>query len=158
MRAAVLALALLGVPAGAAVAAGPPGATTGNATSVTQSGATVAGTVDPQGMATTYRFEYGTSSSYGLQTAEVDAGSGTGAVDASATLTGLTNDTTYHYRVVATNAMGTTAGPDQIFATLPASQSEQKPMTRCRKGFVRRHGKCVKRRKKHHRRSGHRHG
>src|SRR5438874_6409012 len=84
MRAAVLALALL-VPA-TAVAAAPPSATTGAATSVTQSGATLTGTVDPQGMATTYRFEYGTSSSYGLQTGEVDAGSGTGAVDASATL------------------------------------------------------------------------
>ena len=75
------------------------------------------GTVDPQGMATTYRFEYGTSSSYGLQTAEVDAGSGTGAVDASATLTGLTNDTTYHYRVVATNAAGVTRGSDRTLKT-----------------------------------------
>ena len=115
MRAAVLVLALL-VPA-TAVAAGPPSATTGAASSVTQSGATVSGTVDPQGMATTYRFEYGTSSSYGLQTAEVDAGSGTGAVDASATLTGLTSDTTYHYRVVATNAAGVTRGSDRTLKT-----------------------------------------
>ena len=68
-------------------------------------------------MATTYRFEYGTSSSYGLQTAEVDAGSGTGAVDASATLTGLTSDTTYHYRVVATNAAGVTRGSDRTLKT-----------------------------------------
>src|SRR4051812_19458267 len=80
MRAAALVLALLVVPAAAAVAAGPPSATTGAASSVTQSSATVSGTVDPQGIATTYRFEYGTSSSYGLQTADVDAGSGTGAV------------------------------------------------------------------------------
>ena len=115
MRAAVLVLALL-VPA-TAVAAGPPSATTGAASSVTQSGATVSGTVDPQGMATTYHFEYGTSSSYGLQTAEVDAGSGTGSVDASATLTGLTNDTTYHYRVVATNASGVTRGSDRTLKT-----------------------------------------
>jgi hypothetical protein len=116
MRAAALALALLVVPA-VALAAGPPGATTGTATSVTQSGATVNGTVDPQGMATTYRFEYGTSSSYGLQTAEVDAGSGTGAVDASAVLSGLTSDTTYHYRVVATNAAGVTPGSDRTLKT-----------------------------------------
>lgn len=115
MRAAVLALALL-VPATAA-AAGPPSATTGAASSVTQTSATVSGTVDPQGMATTYRFEYGTSSSYGLLTAEVDAGSGTGAVDASANLTGLTNDTTYHYRLVATNAAGVTRGSDRTLKT-----------------------------------------
>src|SRR5690348_5697075 len=69
MRAALLALVLLAVPA-VAVAAGPPTATTGAASSVMQGGATVSGTVDPQGMATTYRFEYGTSSTYGLQTAE----------------------------------------------------------------------------------------
>ena len=74
-------------------------------------------------MATTYRFEYGTSSSYGLQTAEVDAGSGTGAVDASATLTGLTNDTTYHYRVVATNAAGVTRGSDRTLKTDAASRA-----------------------------------
>jgi hypothetical protein len=118
MRVAVLVLALL-VPA-AAVAAGPPSATTGSARNVTQSGATVTGTVDPQGMATTYRFEYGTSSSYGLQTAEVDAGSGTGAVDASADLSGLTTDTTYHYRVVATNAAGVTRGADRTLKTTAA--------------------------------------
>jgi hypothetical protein len=118
MRAAVLVLALvlLAVPA-VARAASPPSATTGAASSVTQSSATVSGTVDPQGMATTYRFEYGTSSSYGLQTADVDAGSGTGAVDASANLTGLTSDTTYHYRLVATNAAGVTRGSDRTLKT-----------------------------------------
>ena len=68
-------------------------------------------------MATTYRFEYGTSTSYGLQTAEADAGSGTGAVDASANLGGLTTDTTYHYRVVATNAAGVTRGSDHTLKT-----------------------------------------
>jgi hypothetical protein len=117
MRAAALALALLVVPAAAAVAAGPPSATTGAASSVTQSSATVGGTVDPQGLATTYRFEYGTSSSYGLQTADVDAGSGTGAVDASANLTGLTSDTTYHYRLVATNSAGVARGSDRTLKT-----------------------------------------
>jgi hypothetical protein len=118
MRTAVLVLALL-LPA-TAVAAGPPSAVTGAAKNVGQSTATVTGTVDPQGMATTYRFEYGTSASYGLQTAESDAGSGTGAVDASASLTGLTTDTTYHYRVVATNAAGVDRGSDHSFRTAAA--------------------------------------
>jgi hypothetical protein len=118
MRAAVLFLALL-VPA-AAVAAGPPSATTGAARNVTQATATVTGTVDPQGRATTYLFEYGTSTGYGLPTAESDAGSGTGPVDASAELTGLTSDTTYHYRVVATNAAGVTRGSDHTLKTAAA--------------------------------------
>ena len=118
MRAAVLVMALL-VPA-SAVAAGPPSATTGAAKNVTQAAATVTGSVDPQGTATTYRFEYGTSTSYGLQTTEADAGSGTGAVDASADLGGLTTDTTYHYRVVATSAAGITRGADRTFKTAAA--------------------------------------
>jgi hypothetical protein len=118
MRVAALVLALL-VPA-VAVAAGPPSATTGAATAVGQTTATVNGTVDPQGMATTYRFEYGTSSTYGLQTDEHDAGAGTGSVDAQADLTGLTTDTTYHYSVVATNAAGVTRGADRTFKTAQA--------------------------------------
>jgi hypothetical protein len=118
MRVAALVLALL-APA-AAVAAGPPSATTGAATGVSQTTATVNATVDPQGTATTYRFEYGTSSSYGLQTGEHDAGAGSGAVDVQAGLTGLTSDTTYHYRVVATNADGVTRGADRTFKTTQA--------------------------------------
>jgi hypothetical protein len=113
--AAVLALVLL-VPA-TAVAAGPPDATTGAATNVGQTTATIAGTVDPQGMATTYHFEYGTSTSYGLQTDEQSAGDGTGAVDVQADLSGLTSDTTYHYRVVATNAAGIARGADKTLHT-----------------------------------------
>jgi hypothetical protein len=113
--AAALALALL-VPA-VAVAAGPPDATTGAASSVAQTTATIAGSVNPQGTATTYHFEYGTSTSYGLQTDEQDAGSGSAAVDVHADLTGLTTDTTYHYRLVATNAAGVTRGADRTLRT-----------------------------------------
>jgi hypothetical protein len=117
MRVAVVVLAMLLIAAAAAPAAGPPSATTGTATSVGQTTATVTGTVDPNGMATTYRVEYGTSSSYGLQTSEQDAGAGTGAADVQAALTGLTSDTTYHYRVVATNAAGVDRGADRTFTT-----------------------------------------
>src|SRR4051812_43819168 len=117
MRLAVVVLAMLLLIAAAAPAAGPPAASTGAATGVGQTTATVTGTVDPQGMATTYHFEYGTSSSYGLQSGEQDAGSGTGAADVQAALTGLTSDTTYHYRVVATNAAGVDRGGDRTFRT-----------------------------------------
>jgi hypothetical protein len=117
MRLAVVVLAMLLLIAAAAPAAGPPAASTGAATGVGQTTATVSGTVDPQAMATTYHFEYGTSSSYGLQSGEQDAGSGTGAADVQAALTGLTSDTTYHYRVVATNAAGVDRGGDRTFRT-----------------------------------------
>ena len=49
----------------------PPQATTGDASGVTASGAGVAGTVDPKGDATTYRFEWGTTASYGKRLADV---------------------------------------------------------------------------------------
>ena len=57
--------------------AAAPVAVTGSAGSITSGGAIVAGTVDPQGSPTTYQVEYGTSSSYGVQTAAQDAGRAT---------------------------------------------------------------------------------
>jgi hypothetical protein len=116
MRAALLVLLAVLVAPATAIAAAPT-ATTGAASNLGQTTATVAGTVDPGGMATTYHVEYGTSTSYGLQTAEQDAGSGTGAADVQAALTGLTSDTTYHYRVVATNAAGVDRGADRTLRT-----------------------------------------
>ncbi len=85
----------------------------------------MSGSVTPNGVATTYRVEYGTTVSYGSQTTPVSAGSGSSAVAASVPLTGLTSSTTYHARLVATSAGGTTNGPDLIFTTgdLPPSVS-----------------------------------
>jgi hypothetical protein len=95
-----------------------PVATTGGASSVTTSGATVNGTVNPQGSDTTYYFEYGTDTSYGTTTTSGSAGAGTTTQSVSADLTGLTASTTYHYRLVATNASGTAYGSDATFTTL----------------------------------------
>ena len=100
--------------------AAAPVAVTGSAGSVTTGSAVVAGTVDPQGSATTYAVEYGTSSSYGLQTAAQDAGAGEDPVPVSVPLTGLTAATTYHYRVVATNAAGVARGADRTLRTASA--------------------------------------
>ena len=50
-----------------------PAAVTGAATNVTTSSATLNGTVDPNGRATVWYFEYGTSTSYGSKTAEHNA-------------------------------------------------------------------------------------
>jgi Ca2+-binding RTX toxin-like protein len=115
--AALLALGLL-VLAPAATAAAPS-ATTGPVGAVGGTTATLKGTVDPGGQATTWQFEYGPTASYGTKTTARNAGSGTAAVDVSADLTGLTPGTTYHYRLTATNAAGTARGADGIFTTAP---------------------------------------
>jgi hypothetical protein len=95
----------------------PPTATTGGAEQVTTSSAVVTGSVNPGGLATTYHFEYGTTTDYGLKTVDQDAGSGTAPVDVKAALAGLTSDTTYHYRLVAQNAAGVARGADRSFRT-----------------------------------------
>lgn len=100
-----------------------PVVVTGSAGSITSSGAVVAGTVDPQGSATTYRVDYGTTAGYGLQTAAQSAGSGDDPVAVSVPLTGLTASTTYHYRVVATNATGTSMGADRTLRTTAAPRA-----------------------------------
>ena len=61
-----------------ALAADPaaPTVTTGAASGISAKAATLNGTVDPNGASTIYWFEYGTTTSYGLQTGTRDAGSG----------------------------------------------------------------------------------
>jgi len=95
----------------------PPTVTTGSATSVTSTSATLTGAVNPNGLSTTYYFEYGTTTSYGSKTAETDAGSGTDEVSVNADLTGLSEGTTYHFRLQATNSAGTNYGDDATFTT-----------------------------------------
>jgi hypothetical protein len=113
-------LLLLASPAAArAQAPAAPVATTGPATAVERTTATVTGTADPNGSATSYRFEYGTSTAYGLQTADRQAGAGQDAVAVEAPLETLSPATTYHYRLVATNAGGTARGADRTFRTDP---------------------------------------
>jgi hypothetical protein len=97
-----------------------PSAVTGSVASITFTSAKLRGTVNPNGVATNWYFEYGTSTSYGTKTAAKSAGSGTKAVSESASITGLKAGTTYHYRLVATNASGTTAGHDRTFSTAGA--------------------------------------
>jgi phosphodiesterase/alkaline phosphatase D-like protein len=94
-----------------------PGAVTGSAKSVSATSATLTGTVNPQGQATTYHFEYGTTTAYGATTASSSAGNGNSGVSAAAAIGSLTPNTTYHYRVVATNGSGTTPGVDASFTT-----------------------------------------
>lgn len=95
-----------------------PDVTTGTATPTTD-GAELTGTVDPLGEQTTYHFEYGPDESYGSSTPDVDAGSGSGNVNAAATVAGLPANSTFHYRLVASNDQLSTNGADATFTTLP---------------------------------------
>ena len=95
----------------------PPTVTTGSATSVTSDSATLNGTVNPNGETTTYCFEYWATGTYRLRTATNSAGSGTGDVSVSATITELKPNTTYHYWLAAINSGGTSYGSVQAFTT-----------------------------------------
>jgi hypothetical protein len=95
----------------------PPVATTGSASGVTQSSATLGGTVNAGGGLTTYHFEYGTTTGYGSVTTDQSAGSGTSAIPVSAAISGLAPGTPYHFRIVATNSAGTSTGADSVFTT-----------------------------------------
>ena len=85
----------------------PPDVTTGIATSITGSSVTLKGIVNPNGSATTYYVEWGTTTSYGNATGSQSAGSGTSNISVSNDLTGLTPNTIYHYRFVANSSAGT---------------------------------------------------
>ena len=93
------------------------------ATSVTRTSAQLNGSFVGNGEDTHYYFEWGTDQSYGHTTPAppgTDAGSGLGLTPLSASLGGLTPQTEYHFRVVASNAKGTTLGPDRRFSSQPS--------------------------------------
>src|SRR4051794_977862 len=105
----------------ASAQAAVPTATTGNANNITQNSAKLNGTVKPNKEATTYHFEFGTTTAYGTNSPEagpIAAGSGNTAV--SADIGSLAPGTVYHYRLVATNPSGSIPGKDKTFTTRPA--------------------------------------
>jgi CSLREA domain-containing protein len=96
----------------------PPAATTGAASGVNTSAETLSGAVSANQSSASVRFEYGTTAAYGSQ-AGAQSVSGITPSPVSVQLTGLTPDTTYHYRVDATSVDGTSLGGDQTFTTAP---------------------------------------
>lgn len=117
-KAVVIASALLCAPATAA-AAEKPVVTTGAATSVEPTTATLNGFVTPKGADTTYYFQYGTSSLYGAVTPAATVTAGSGRVKVTAAVGGLAPVTTYHYRLVAQNSVGVARGKHRTFKTKP---------------------------------------
>ncbi len=107
----------LALSATVALAASSPTVTTGAVTSRHQTSAVLNGTVNPNGAATSYSFQWGLTTAYGAASATGSAGSGTAPVAVHTTADHLSPGTTYHYRLVATNSAGTTAGADRTFTT-----------------------------------------
>ena len=95
----------------------PPGVTTGAASGVSANNATVAGQIVPNARATTWHADFGRTTAYGSRTPDQTLAAGLAPVSVTAALSGLRPRTTIHYRLVATNADGTTLGPDASFTT-----------------------------------------
>ncbi len=95
-----------------------PIAMTVAATNVLTTAVTLNGRVSPSGAATTYYFEYGPTAAYGMTTPVLSAGSSFTSVSVNATIGGLSPLTSYHYRLVASNANGESVGGDKTVLTM----------------------------------------
>jgi hypothetical protein len=90
---------------------------------VTGTEAELGALVNAGGLTTSYRFEYGTTGAYGnvVPSGERDT-VGVKAKAVWASVESLAPGTTYHYRVVVQNALGSVEGPDETFTT-PAAEA-----------------------------------
>ena len=125
---------------------GPPTAPVVGRESVAEVGTTEAklgALVNPGGIQTAYRFEYGPTKPTAARRPSRKAALGKASIarDVWASASGLASGSTYHYRVVATNELGTVYGPDQTFTTLTAEQAAC-PNEQLRGGFSARLPDC----------------
>jgi hypothetical protein len=112
---------ILGVGSASAVA---PTIVSTSASSVTTKAALLEAQINPEGEATSYRFEYGLadcSTNPCTSTPVGNVGAGSSAVKVSKEIAGLSPGTTYHFRVIADNGSGPAEGPDRIFKTYAAA-------------------------------------
>jgi hypothetical protein len=114
-----------------------PTVATGTAANIESTSATVSGTVNPNGAATTCAFGYGTTIEYGETTPLVTVPGGTTTVTESAPITGLTAGTTYHYEFVCGNGVVLGYGGDKtVTAAKPPPQPKSKPKLKTRTAKV----------------------
>jgi hypothetical protein len=90
----------------------------------TRTTASLSGEINPENSKTEYDIEYGKTEAKGAPgspTSLMSLASPTGPQKiATQTLEELEAGTTYHYRIVASNAAGVTLGPEETFTTAPA--------------------------------------
>ncbi len=108
---------------------GEPTVTTGAASSVGETEATLNGTVNPNGKSTKYHFKWGETAAYGKETTVPPAIEGSSNTPVSANLSGLTPGKLYHYRLVAENEAGPAEGTDHTFTTLKPPPPPPPPPT-----------------------------
>lgn len=109
-------------------AAALPDVVTKDATNIAQSSAYLNGSVDPNDSSTNVWFEYGTTQSFGSFTPQVNQGSGDFSINFVSTVVGLQSNTTYYFRVAATNALGTIYGSTLSFTTERARDTGNNPV------------------------------
>ncbi len=103
---------------------GPPRISYEPTGGVGQEEATMHAEIDPDELATSYRFQYGETSAYGGESPMETAGSGGTPVPVAATLSHLKIGTTYHFRLLAENEAGVTVGSDETLTTVPPAPVE----------------------------------
>lgn len=113
LLAAVLSMMFTGV----ALAASSPTVSKESSSSIGQTGATVSGTIDPDGAKTTYAFQYGPTAAFGAATATKTLSSKTKSTSVKDSLSHLTPGTKYYFRLLATNSYGQTTGITRTFTT-----------------------------------------
>jgi hypothetical protein len=107
-----------------------PTVSTGSASAITQTSATVSATVNPNGASTTLYIDYGPTAGYGSLATSAAILSGSAPVTQPTNLPGLSCATTYQYKARAQSSAGTTSGGNQTFTTsacpaaLPAAFSK----------------------------------
>jgi hypothetical protein len=110
-------------------APGTPTVTTLPAAAVSQTGATLKGTINPAGQTVTYRFRYGTSPGSLTASTPVTSGpAGQSAVPVSATVTGLSPSTKYYFQLVASTGSNSYPGSVQSLTTSSSSPPPQTPV------------------------------
>jgi trimeric autotransporter adhesin len=122
----------------------PPAVITLAATSVTSGGATLNGSVNPNGVSATVSFDYGLTTAYGSTATAVQSPvNGSSSVSVNTAITGLLPYNTYHFRVKSVSVGGTSYGSDLTFTTnaIPAtvitnSASNVTPITATLNGSV----------------------